>query len=254
MSTSPDVIVALINSSRLLSGQQKLFLISRLGSLSQIEMLKLTKALQFNSTVGLSTFFNQPIAKSLAPVQPSTTIQAPLAQIVASNSKETSNDQPTQIIPSMIVSNEVVGSLSAFGRIEVLGQPVVSFTGDAVPLPIRLEEIEDPRQLFDLDIQHIDFDLDTDADRVVQLFTNKLARAFGKVKSINERRGYFVRFMNSPLFYKYINTGITGLQRQSPTGKIVLNILHKESDQYLNSQQFKIAAKLTAQVRNLCAL
>lgn len=154
-------------------------------------------------------------------------------------------------------NNKKVLSNSILVQPGLLGGPIPQAIEDPQVKPlIKLTDFYHPAQLGQIDLVHITFNNSSqNKDQVFSNFFSKLDEIFNKVPDIHTRRGYFMNYLQSPLFTNYLNTGLTALRHpelQPP--KAVLNLLSQMNNTYLNRDQFKNAATLTAYIRNLCAL
>lgn len=157
-------------------------------------------------------------------------------------------EQIEQQRPNSVAVESVLKSL------EFLGEPIVDIptTQDAVPYLDSLENLSHVRQLSQLDALHVTFLLDENPDQKLILMTDHFQELTAKF-STSQKRGVFLLFLRSPLFYKYTFTGLSALNIQTEVPrKTLLNVMHQNDDRFLNHSQFEWCAKLVRTLRTLC--
>lgn len=239
-----DQIRALIQNSNL-KPNEKGYLLERLEHMDMLEQLKLRRSLQAGQ-----------YPEALQGLQL-------MKQTFVDVEKQNLEDEKKGFLKQ--VADLVSGSASGKKVLSdsILTQP--GLLGGPVPQPIdggqarNLEKLTDfyhPAQLGQLDIVHISFGQQPQSrDQVFNDFFKKLEEIFSRVPDINQRRRYFMNYLQSPLFTNYLNTGLTALRHpEMRPARAILNLLSQMNQTYLNREQFKNAAYLTAYIRNLCGL
>lgn len=159
-------------------------------------------------------------------------------------------EQIEQKRPNSVAVQSILKSMS------FLGEPVVELapTQDVIPYLDSIENLIDLRQLSQFDALHVSFLLDENPDQKILLMSDKLQGLMKKM-SVPQKRGIFLLFLRSPLFYKYIFTGLSALNIQTDVPrKTLLNVMHQNDDRFLNHSQFEWCAKLVRTLRTLCVI
>jgi len=228
----------LITQTPLLSPADKNFLMAVGSSISPLDKLKLKQAL----TAGLADSVRQYVQSMQQKF----------------NQNDQTQPQQTGIAARFIQQNKSKDILSK----SILSQP--NILGANPPQPVQIQNIpplklltnfSHPGQLALLLPEHVTFDLNQNAEQSIQNFLNKLDTVMHSVEDINQRRGFFMNFMKSPLFSAYVNTGLTALRHpELEPAKIILNLLHQINPNYLTNKQFQYAAIISNHLRGVCAL
>lgn len=234
-----DNLNKLIVDTPFLSNGDKDFLIQKLPNLSPLERLKLQQSLSHGQAPNIlqslqiirARFFN-----SEAPKKPDL-----LSQVASAIFPKK---------PKKVLANNILN------QPQIIGGPVPQFVKVANVQPLRsLGEFYHPFQLGMLSPNHLNFGLNDSSEIIVQSFLTKLDQIFDKIENINLRRGYFMNFVQSPLFNSYLNTGLTGLRHpELQPSNIVLNLLYQINTTYLNNKQFKAAAVICNHLRSIASL
>jgi hypothetical protein len=170
--------------------------------------------------------------------------------------------ETTEQILQIEVIDEIhdVGSESILRDIHFTGVPIVGDDQLEAFLPrlthlSDLGELKDAKQIFLLDSDAVTRNLDQNVEQYISKFSQKLASTMAKI-DISEKRAFFLQFMQSPLFQKYINTGLSALNESNElTQDSILNTQAQQSpSDKLNKSQFSIAAKVVNEVRNACLI
>lgn len=240
----PKDIVYLIQNSQLTDGEKN-FLLDRIKDMDMLQILKLRRSL-------LTGEYPEAL-KSFQLMKQS------FVEIEKKNFEEEKKGFLKQLadMVSGTKNGKKILSNSILVQPGLLGGPVPQPIQDVQVRPLKtLADFYHPGQLGQIDLVHITFSGGAqNQGQVFGDFFRKLDEIFSKVSDINVRRGYFMNYLQSPLFTNYLNTGLTALRHtelQPP--RAVLNLLSQMSSSYLNREQFKNAALLTAYIRNLCAL
>lgn len=139
---------------------------------------------------------------------------------------------------------------------KLLGSSAPQAIKDQNPKPlVTLNDFYHPAQLSFLNSNHIGFGLDVNSEQILHDFLDKLTKVFDSIENVNLKRGYFMNFIQSPLFSSYINTAITALRHpELEPRNIALNLLNQINPNYLSNRQFQIAALISNHLRNLCGI
>jgi hypothetical protein len=122
----------------------------------------------------------------------------------------------------------------------------------AVPYLEAIDTVTDVRQIAQLDALHVSFLIDENPDQKLLLFKEKISQALGAATPLTEKRAYFLLFLRSPLFFKYTFTGLTALNLKTDLPrKTLLNVLHQNDERFLNLSQFEWTAKLVRIIRSV---
>jgi len=230
----------LIQQTPLLQPDDKNFLIAVAGSISPLDKLKLKQAL----TAGLADFAQQYVQSMRQ--QFNQTQESRQQQ----NTGLTARFAPQQNTPQQILSQSILSQPNILGA-----NPPQAIPGQNVPSLKSLSMFSHPGQLSFLHPEHVTFPIDQNAEQSMQNFLKKMDQVMLAIEDINQRRGYFMNFMKSPLFSAYVNTGLTALRHpELEPAKIILNLLHQINPNYLTNKQFQYAAVVSNHLRGLCAL
>lgn len=230
---------ALIQNTPHLSAGDKSFLLEKIVMMSPLDKLKLRQSIETGVAPSIlqqlqltrAKFFDQEIPKPI--------------------------DAITKVINSVMPPKpKKVISFSVLSQPNLLGGPVPqAVTTDKVSTIQNLSQFNNPAQLSQLHPSHISFNINDNADQTIQSFLNQLDNVFEKIPSLNIRRCYFMNYLQSPLFSGYLNTGLTALRHpELEPAKIILNLLYQIDPNYLNTNQFVQAAKISNHLRGLCGI
>ncbi|MEM1312624.1 MAG: hypothetical protein AAGF07_04130 [Patescibacteria group bacterium] len=149
-----------------------------------------------------------------------------------------------------------VVSQSILTQPQILGtQPPQAVTGENIRNLAVLSEFYHPAQLSMLASRHVTFGLNDNDDQIIISFLKNLDKVFDKITNVNVRRGYFMNFVQSPLFGSYINTGLTALRHpELQPANIILNLLYQINPNYLNNKQFTQASVICNHLKGLCGI
>jgi len=234
-----DSLNKLIIDTPFLSSGDKDFLLQKLPNLNPLERLKLQQSLSHGQAPNIlqslqvirARFFN-----SEAPKKPDI-----LSQVASAIFPK----KPKKVLASNILNQS-----------QIIGGPVPQAVKASNIQPLKsLAEFYHPFQLATLNPNHLNFGLNDSSDIIIQNFLNKVDQIFDKIENINLRRGYFMNFVQSPLFNSYLNTGLTALRHpELQPSNITLNLLYQINSSYLNNKQFKAAATICNHLRSLASL
>jgi hypothetical protein len=232
-------LIQLINQTPFLSVGDKGFLTDKLVEMSPLEKLKLERSLI-----------------SQRPPEILQNLQLARAKFFQAETPK-KQDVLTQITNVFAgkKTKEIVAR-SILTQPNLLGSPVPqAMHNQEVNLLQNLEDLYHPIQLSMLDQRHVNFNLNTNTEQVMQRFLSKLTEIFENIEDVNLKRSYFMNFVESRLFTKYINTALTALRHpELQPAKIILNLLFQINPEYLNSKQFGLAAVISSHLRNICGL
>ncbi len=237
-------LVPLINNSGL-KLNEKQYLLDRLPDMDMLDKLKLRRSLQAGQYPEALQGF-QLLKQNFAKVE----------QENLEKEKKGFLKQVADLVSGSKNGKKVLSD-SILTQTSLLGGPVPQLIEDHQVKPLNLlNDFYHPVQLGQLDLKHITFDTrNKNRDQVFNDFFRRLEDLFSRVPDINYRRRYFMNYLQSPLFTNYLNTGLTALRHpELRPAKSILNLLSQMNNTYLNRDQFKNAAYLTAYIRNLCGL
>jgi hypothetical protein len=174
-----------------------------------------------------------------------------------------SDESTSQELPQIEVVNDSlveVGSTSILRDIHFTGVPIIGDDRLEAFLP-RLQqlsdlgELKDAKQIFLLDSDSVTRELNQNVEQYISKFSQKLTATMSKV-DVAEKRAFFLQFMQSPLFQKYINTGLEGLNESNELNQdsIVNTLATQTPNDKLTKIQFSLAAKVINEVRNACLI
>jgi hypothetical protein len=231
-------IVGLINDSINLAPSEKEFLVSKLDEIKPLDRLKVQKDLQAGIRPelleSLLILRNQFIKKE-TPTKPD--LFTKIAQVI-------NPPKAKKILSSSVINN-------------------TTYLGSNPPLPIlskqinlaSIEQFSDLSQLNSLVPNLVTFEINDSGEQKLLQFFQKLDDLFLHAHDINEKRSYFMNFLQSPLYLAYMDTGLTALRHPEITpSNIILNRLQQIDQKYLNTRQFQIAARTTGHIRSLVSI
>lgn len=167
-------------------------------------------------------------------------------------------------LPSIVEAQEItendVAHQSILSNLDFVGNNIIlvneSELKSAPQAKPFIEDITNILELTNYDVPQATFDIRENPEYLVKLFGKKIRKITSRVRSVDAKRGFMLAFMESPLFNKYINTGLIALQtKQKHDVRAILNYLSEsQPNEYLNAHQFKYAGLITAEVRALCAI
>jgi hypothetical protein len=229
MNQIQEAIVELINSHQGFVAGQRESLLTLINELSFFETFKLKKALEFNQYDILQAF-------------------------IIRSGGQIKIDESTPIkVKVEYVSHSLLSNPQYLG---IPFEPIATDLQNVLP-PDKLVNINDLRQLARLDIDHILFNINESPEYNLKKFSSKLEQMAAGIKSANEQRNIYVLFMSSPLYIKYITTGLTALAeapKRPVPNRTLLNILHSENPSYLSHSQFAVAALVSWYIRKIALL
>jgi hypothetical protein len=228
----------IIENSQFLDESEKSIILGELGKYSPLEKLKLRKDLLQNiipvEIVRLRQTKNQFI-ESEKPKKP---------DFITKITQQISPPKKPEI-----QSKSVLQKPNYIGKIEPKGSN---------SSPVNLSSLVNFNNLHNLNSltpSHINFNINENADQIVNSFLSKITELFVPIENIQEKRIFLLNFLQSPLFGSYLNTGITAVRHpEIQPSKVVLNTLHHIDEKYLNNKQFAIAAKISAHIRSITAI
>lgn len=151
-----------------------------------------------------------------------------------------------------------VGAKSGVENVEYMGGEVLSLVNfdefQNLREPQNLEEINDFRQLIKINDNVLDFGQNESGERIIYNFVKNISNSIPKEQSIHLKRSILLAFIRSGLFYKYISTGLAGLNYKYNRDPEILNKMGQVSSDYLNANKFKYASLLTAELRNFASV
>lgn len=250
-------LIELISTSKI-DPQLQEDLVLLLPSLSTIEQLKIKKALELQSIALLKLIPIKHFRLLQELKNPVAIVEEEKPFKIVEHIKYVYDDfswaklieQIEQKRPNSVAVQSLLKSAS------FLGESVVelTFSQEAIPYLDTLENLNDLRQLSQLDALHVSFLLDENPDQKILLMGDKI-QVLMKKMSVSQKRGAFLLFLRSPLFYKYIFTGLSALNIQTDVPrKTLLNVMHQNDDRFLNHSQFEWCAKLVRTFRTLCVV
>ncbi len=233
-------LIQIINSSPFLNTSDKSYLVDKMSVLSPLDKLKLRSSLLSN--------------------QPPEILQN--LQLIRTKFFESEKPKKEDFLTK--ISHVFTGNKpKPIVAKSILTQPTI--LGSNLPKSIKddninkifntLDEFYHPIQLSLLDQKHINFQLNENSEQIIQKFLNKLDKLFSSVDDVSLKRAYFMNFVESKLFAKYINTALTALRHpELQPAKIILNLLFQINPNYLNTKQFQIASLISNHCRNLAGI
>jgi len=263
---------ALIQQTTSLNSEDKNFLLQNLSQINPLDKMRLRSGLASQNTAQTLQILQLLKANFVQSQQPE---EQPNLQNLQSQPQpetkpqtqpqhqQTNQNEPKKEGILSKVANAVfpkkkpeILSRSILTRKEILGsEPPVPTQIQQQPRPKNLLEFNNLGQLSLLDNQHVTFGLNSNFEQVINGFMNNTDQMFDSIQSIDVRRGFFMHYVRSPLFSNYLNTAISGMKNlELQPRKVALNLLHQIDPNYLNSQQFKIAAEITNHLRNTVGL
>jgi hypothetical protein len=231
-------IIELINSSINLAPNEKEFLISKLDEIKALDRLKVQKDLQAGLRPelleSLLILRNQFIKKE-APPKPD--LFSKIAQAI----------NPPK--PKKILSSTVINNTTYLGS-----NPPNPVQAQQINLP-SIEQFSDLSQLNSLVPSLVTFEINDNSEQKLLQYFQKLDDLFLNAHDINQKRSYFMNYLQSPLYLAYMDTGLTALRHPEITpSNIILNRLQQIDPKYLNTKQFQTAAKITGHIRSLVSI
>ena len=149
-----------------------------------------------------------------------------------------------------VISTSLLSDLDYMGD-EVIATEMVTYDAGFA----KLNQFEHLYQIFVLDKKHVTFMVGENVEQMVSTFFGLLKQKFGRYKNISERRGFFLNYMKSPLFNKYVATGLTALNTSRDIyPETFLDKLAESNDSYLSNSQFQYASIITNEIRSHCGL
>ena len=232
-------VIDLISKTPFLSPGDKSFLIEKLGQMNALDKLKLQQSLTHGQPPDILQSLQLLRAKFFESEKPK---EPDFISKVAS-----------AILPK---KQPKVVSTSILTQTQILGTPAPqAITGEVVRPLENLSEFYHPAQLSMLASRHVTFSINDSPDQAIQNFLRNLDKIFERINNVNVRRGYFMNFIQSPLFGSYVNTGLTALRHpelQPPN--IILNLLYQINPNYLNNRQFSQASVISNHLRGICGI
>jgi len=230
---------SIIAQTPLISDRDKQFLMAIGGSISTLDKLKLKAAIGAGLSQNVQQFIELMRQKFEHPDQP----ENPKSQGIFSNLIQ-------QNKPKIILSKSLLTQPFILGS-----NPPQALQLQNVPPLQSLKDFTHPGQVAFLNPGLVTFDLNQNAEQIIQDFLMKMDKVMLEIENINDRRNFFMNFMKSPLFSSYINTGLAALRHPElePT-EIILNLLNQINSNYLTTKQFQYAAIISNHLRGLCAL
>jgi hypothetical protein len=232
-------VIDLISKTPFLSPGDKSFLIEKIGQMNALDKLKLQQSLTHGQPPDILQSLQLIRAKFFDSEKPK---EQDLISRVASAILP--KKQPKVVSTSILTQSQILGTSAP-----------QAITGENVRPLDNLVEFYHPGQLSLLAARHVTFGINENPDQSVQNFLRNLDKIFDKINDVNVRRGYFMNFIQSPLFGSYINTGLTALRHpelQPPN--IILNLLYQINPNYLNNRQFSQASIISNHLRGLCGI
>jgi|GEM_PF-961190 len=241
--TNQDIQVLITNSNLL--PNEKQYLLERLEQMDMLERFKLKHSLQTGQYPDALKSFHL--------------LRENFVNLETKNLDQEKKDflQQLKDLIGGHKSGKKIVSYSILTQPALLGTPIPKPIQDDTVKPLsKLTDFYHPVQLGYLDASHITIGLtEQNKTQVLNNFFEKLEQIFSKISDIAWRRGYFMNYLQSPLFSSYLNTGLTVLRHpelQPP--QAALNLLSQLDSSYLNRHQFIDAANITNYIRNLCNL
>ena len=152
--------------------------------------------------------------------------------------------KPEIVSPSVLINTEILGS-----------KPPEPIQNQNIPDLPSLNNFSHLSQLRYLTPNHVNFGINSSAEQLLQTFFHKLENMFDSIDNIDVKRGYFMNFIQSPLFSNYLNTALTAMKHpEIKPRKVVLNTLYQTNPVFLNSKQFELTSSLSNHLRNLVGL
>jgi hypothetical protein len=231
-------ITELINNSVNLAPNEKEFLISKLDEIKPLDRLKVQKDLQAGIRPelleSLLILRNQFIKKE-APPKPD--LFSKIAQVI-------NPPKPKKVLSSTVINN-------------------TTYLGANPPTPVQsqqinlsnIEQFSDLSQLNSLVPNLVIFEINENGEQKILQFFQKLDDLFLNAHDINQKRSYFMNYLQSPLYLAYMDTGLTALRHPEITpSSIILNRLQQIDTKYLNMRQFQTTARITGHIRSLVSI
>lgn len=233
-------LVKLVQQTPFLSQGDKSFLLDKISEMNPLDKLKLEHSLKSSQAPEILQNLQLIRAKFFASEAPK---------------KEDILTKITNVLTGT-KKNRTIVAKSLVTQPQLLGSPVPKAIHENRIIPLNsLEEFNYPGQLSLLTQNHINFGLNSNTEQIMQNFLNKLTRVFERITDVNLKRAYFINFLESQLFGKYINTTLTALRHpELKPSKIILNLLYQINPEYLNNKQFQLASVICNHLRNLCGL
>ena len=178
----------------------------------------------------------------------SQTFQAPIIE-------KTLNEQELAKIEEKNINVEWQSSIE---NIDYTGEEVLNLVtfdeAKTIEEPMDLENIGDFRQLIKMDSHLLDLKPNQSAERLIYSFVQNITKSIPKGQGLTLKRSILLAYIRSPLFYKYISTGIAALNYKYNRDPTILDKMGAISSDYLNISKFKYAALLTAELRGFASL
>lgn len=243
-----EILKQIINFSEIISKDQKEFLLSNLENFSPIEVLKLKHVLisKNQSETGL---IYEDLSKKFIAQNHKNSEDHPIKENVEVSLKKDEKTEDPHAKEGNVLSHSFLSDSNYLGQ-----NPPKAPVNPNNPLD-KIQEIEDLTQLAQLTPEHINFRINDSIDQIVNDFFKKTEKMFSKLESLDQRRSFFMSFIQSSLFASYLNTGLTALRHpEIKPRQTVLNTLHKTNSQYLSKKQFQYASLISHHLRKLAAL
>jgi hypothetical protein len=232
-------IIELITKTPFLSPGDKSFLIEKIKQMNALDKLKLQQSLTHGQPPDILQSLQLIRAKFFESEKPKE------PDLITKFTSAILPKKPPKVVSTSILTQP-----------QVLGTPPPqAITGENIKNLDSLSEFYHPAQLSLLSARHVTFGLNDNPDQITQNFLKNLDKIFDKITNVNVRRGYFMNFIQSPLFGSYINTGLTALRHpELQPSNIILNLLYQINPNYLNNRQFTQASIISNHLRGLCGV
>jgi hypothetical protein len=229
----------LIQETQFLNGGDKSFLLEKLANIEALDKMRLRTSLLSNQPTAVLQSLQMIRAKFF--VQATQKPNNPIENIISG------------ILPQK--KPEIV-AFSVLTKTDILGSLIPTAAKDHnVPMLKNLQDFQHPFQLSMLTNEHVNFHLNSNIEQIVQAFMNKSEKVFESIEDINTKRGYFMNYIQSPLFANYLNTALTGIKHiELQPRNVALNLLYQINTNYLNNKQFEITANITNHLRGIIGL